>query len=149
KLTREQFYTIDVEYAREYAKLCKAAGVSHLSLLCAIGASKDSYLEALRFKAEAEQACVDQGFKRTSLYRPSVLMTPKNRYGLTDVMNQKIVPLFTWMLPSKYHEVKVEDLGKAIAKNAELHVDKYDEQQQPVVEYLHYTDFMDILKKAE
>lgn len=47
-------------------------------------------------------------------------MTKDNRYGMTDVFNQHVFPKLTWMLPSKFHEVRVEDLARAMRINAEI-----------------------------
>jgi hypothetical protein len=49
------------------------------------------------------------------------------------------------MAPSKYHEIKVEELGKAMVVHAEAQLENEDK----VVEYLYYSDCMRILNATE
>jgi hypothetical protein len=50
-----------------------------------------------------------------------------------------VFPKISWALPSKYHEIKVEDLGRAMRINAEL-------EGKKGVEVLEYSQFVEILK---
>ena len=49
-------------------------------------------------------------------------------------------PIISWMLPSFLHEIKVEDLGRAMRVNAEKEL-----KEENGVEILHYKDFLNYL----
>ena len=135
KLSKDEFWKIDVEYPAAFARACKQAGVEHISLLSSIGADLLSQSHYLRVKGEAEKAMITPGFARTSLFRPSLLFTNEPRYGWIDKFSQFAFPLFSWVLPSAMHEIHVDDLGRAMKVNAEKLVDKN-------IEVLRYDDFI-------
>jgi uncharacterized protein YbjT (DUF2867 family) len=122
KVTREELYRVDVAAAAAFAAACRRQGVSHFSLLTAVGADPGSRFHYLKYKGEAEQRVRAEGFSRASFFRPSMIMTPANRYGLTQAITLMAYP---WLDPfllgplRPYRSIKVEDLGKAMAVNAE------------------------------
>jgi len=93
----------------------------------------------LQMKGEVEENYTNLNFDRVSFYRPSLLVTPEARFGVMDSFNQFIVPKVTWMLPSQYHEIKVEKLAKAMRINAE-------NPPKSKVEIYHYEDYVELLK---
>ena len=135
KVSRDEHWKVDVEYARDFARGCQAAGVRHLSLLGSVGADSQSKNRYLRVKGCAEEAVRDAGLARVSWFRPSLLVTDEIRYGLQDRVTQFVFPLLSWMLPRRFHQIRVGDLGRAMRINAE----------QPAgepVEVLYYPDFV-------
>ncbi|MGH7591038.1 MAG: hypothetical protein ACREL2_06330, partial [Gemmatimonadales bacterium] len=64
-------------------------------------------------------AVLVQRFKRASFFRPSLLVTPEIRYGLQDRVTQAVFPRISRFLPPRFHEVRVEDLARAMRLNAE------------------------------
>ena len=78
------------------------------------------------------------GIRRTSLFRPSLLVTPNIRYGLQDRVTQRVFPLIQPFFPARYHSVRVEDLARAMRINAER-------PGTPGVEILHYPEFVRLL----
>ena len=90
-------------------------------------------------KGEIEEALRALGFERLSIFRPSLLVTPQLRYGLQDALTQALFPWISPLLPARFHQIRVEDLGSAMALNA----------ANPMgPEILHYPDCMRILGKA-
>jgi len=138
RVPQEQLYREDVQYAASFAKICKDGGIKHINLLGSTGADANSFIYYLRFKAEAEQALISQHFDRVSLFRPSLLVTKETRYGIQDSITQYFFPKISWMLPSRYREIKVEDLARAMRINAE--------RQGNGVEILEYSQFVTILE---
>jgi uncharacterized protein YbjT (DUF2867 family) len=141
KTTFEEFRRVDVEYTGAFARGAAVAGASHISLLSAVGADSASRNPYLRVKGDAEQAVVAAGMRRTSLFRPSLLVTRELRYGLQDRLSQALLPLLAPLLPGRFHQVHVEDLARAMRGNAEQ-VDAVG------VEILHYPEFTRLLKAA-
>ena len=139
KVSAEEHRRVDVGYAAAFARACRIAGVEHFSLLSSVGAHADSRSRYLRVKGDAEAAVRDVGFQRTSLFRPSLLVTPNIRYGLQDRISQWITPRASRFLPSRYHEIHVDALGRAMRINAEA-------PSTSPVEILEYDSVVRLLK---
>ena len=142
KLPREEVWRVDVEYAGAFARGCSAAGVTHLSLLSSVSADADSRNYYLRVKGSAESAVASAGCPRTSLFRPSLLVTPEPRYGLQDRVSRWLLPKLSPVLPSRFHEIRVEDLARAMRVNAER-------PGTAGVRILHWDDCMRLIAAGE
>jgi uncharacterized protein YbjT (DUF2867 family) len=121
KVAKREFWKVDVEQTTSFARACKIAGVQHFSLLSSVGADPNSRTNYLHVKGVAEERIQQMGFTRTSFFRPSLLVTKQIRYGLQDRITQALVPLFSRLFHPRFHEIKVEDLGRAMRINAERH----------------------------
>jgi uncharacterized protein YbjT (DUF2867 family) len=86
----------------------------------------------------AERAVIEAAVPRTSIFRPSLLVTREIRYGLQDQVTQAVFPLLSPVLPRRFHQITVEDLGRAMQVNAEA-------SGPAGVEYLYYSDFRALL----
>ena len=131
----EEFWRVDVEYAGAFARGAAQAGAQHITLLSSVGADPASRTRYLRVKGSAEQMMERSGIPRVSLFRPSLLVTREIRYGLKDRVTQALFPLIAPLLPARYHQIRVEDLARAMRVNAE----------RPAgagVEALEYPDFV-------
>jgi uncharacterized protein YbjT (DUF2867 family) len=120
KVTKEEFVKIDRDYVIDFANACKSAGVRHFELLSSVGADAKSPSFYLRTKGELKDALIALKFERLSLFQPSMILTPTNRYGVSQA-----IVLTTWPTLSKalfgplkkYRGIRVETLGAAIARN--------------------------------
>ena len=119
KVPFAEFHKVDVEYAGAFARGAARAGVKHISLLSSVGADHASRNRYLRTKGDAEQGTIAAGIARTSIFRPSVLVTRTIRYGMQDKLTQALFPMAAPLLPARFHQVTVEDLGRAMRLNAE------------------------------
>jgi len=137
KVSRDEFWKVDVEYVSKFSKICKSAGVKHISLLGGVGANPNSSTFAFKVKGEAENVC--KGFPRSSFFRPSLLVTPTIRYGMQDKITQFFFPILSVVLPSYLHEIKVSDLARAMRINAEIDGKEGEE-------VLYWKDFEALLK---
>lgn len=120
KVSREEFLRVDKTAVLEFAAACKAAGVRHFSLLSSVGVSARSRSYFLRSKGELEDGLRWLDFERLSLFHPSMILTPTNRYGLSQGIILKVWPLLTPVLRGslrKYRGVEVGSLGAAMARN--------------------------------
>ncbi|HBL28157.1 MAG TPA: hypothetical protein DD490_15090 [Acidobacteria bacterium] len=138
KMAKEEVWRIDVESAAAFARGAHAAGARHVSLLSSAAATPQASSFYLRLKGAAEEGVAAAGIERTSFFRPSLLVTREIRYGLQDRLTQLLIPAVSWLLPSRFHEIRVEDLGRAMQINAE-------QPGRPGVEILHYADFAALL----
>ncbi len=120
KASREEFVRIDKTAALDFAAACRRAGVRHFQLLGSVGTDPRSRSFYLRTKGELEEGLRSLGFERLSLFRPSMILTPTNRYGLSQAVALAVWPLLTPMLIGslrKFRGIEVARLGRAIALN--------------------------------
>ena len=96
------------------------SGVEHFELLSSVGVSSGSRSFYLRTKGELEDGLEALGFDRLSLFHPSMILTPTNRYGASQAVALAIWPLLRPVLLGglrRFRGVPVETLGRAIAEN--------------------------------
>jgi uncharacterized protein YbjT (DUF2867 family) len=144
KAERAEFTRVDHDAPLAFATACKAAGVKHFRLLSAVGASSKSRSFYLRTKGELEQSLIALGFDRLSLFHPSMILTPTNRYGLSQAVVLGVWPKLSPLLVGpmrKLRGIKVEDLGRAMACNT-------TGNGQPRVEILEWDQFMTLSAAA-
>ncbi len=119
-VARAELRRIDHDAVLAFARACKDAGVRHFELLTSVGSNARSLSFYLRTKGQLEEALDALGFERLSLFRPSMILTPTNRYGLSQAIVLATWPLMTPFLPGplrRWRGIKVEELGRAIALN--------------------------------
>jgi len=120
KASRDEFLRVDKTAVLDFAAACKAVGVRHFSLLSSVGVTAKSRSFYLRSKGELEEGLRWLEFERLSLFHPSMILTPTNRYGLSQGVILKVWPLLTPLLQGglrKYRGIPVETLGAAMARN--------------------------------
>ena len=120
KMSKGEFVHIDKDVVIAFATICKQAGVKHFELLGAAGADSRSKSFYLRTKGELRDALVSLNFERLSLFQPSMILTPHNRYGVSQALILKFWPAMSRLMigpTRKYRGVLVETLGAAMAKN--------------------------------
>ena len=120
KVSKENFIKIDKTAVIDFGRACKAAGVRHFQLLSSVGVSANSSNFFLRTKGELVKELKALEFKRLSIFQPSMILTPTNRYGVGQAITLAVWPKLSPLLLGglkKYRGVKVADLGAAIALN--------------------------------
>lgn len=136
KTSKEDFIKIDKNAVLDFAEACKKAGIKHFQLLSSVGINSKSSTFYLRIKGELVEELEALKFDRLSIFKPSMILTPTNRYGISQAfilfLWPLISPLFLGRL-KQYRGIKVEKLGKAIAKNV------FTEGKG--TEYLKWNDF--------
>jgi len=141
KVSKEDFVKIDKTAVIDFARICKDSGIEHFQLLSSVGISSKSRSFFLRIKGELMDALIDMKFKRLSIFQPSMILTPTNRYGLSQALTLTIWPLLKPLLSWKlkpYRGIKVEILGKAIALNSF--------SEKTGLEQLFWDDFISLTK---
>ena len=120
QMTKAQFVHIDKDVVIAFATSCKQSGVRHFELLGAVGAESKSRAFYLRVKGELEEALVALNFERLSLFQPSMILTPTNRYGIQQALTLALWPSLSRLLIGpmrKYRGIRIEALGAAMANN--------------------------------
>jgi len=96
----------------DFAKACKAGGVKHFELLSSVGISADSSSFFLRSKGELVEELKALNFERLSIFQPSMILTPTNRYGFMQGLTLAVWPVIDKLLIGglrKYRGIKVGD----------------------------------------
>lgn len=140
KTSNDDFVKIDKTAVLDFAISCKKNGVKHFQLLSSVGISTTSRSFYLRTKGELVEALEALKFDRLSVFQPSMILTPTNRYGLSQAIVLKVWPMLHFMLQGKaqkYRGIKVEELGKAIANNTLT--------TGSGTEYLQYVEFKSLI----
>lgn len=121
KVSTETFTRVDKDAVLAFAHACKQAGVRHFQLLGSVGADAGSRNFYLRSKGELQDALVALQFEQLSIFQPSMILTPTNRYGWVQGLTLAVWPRLNPILQGSwqaYRGVKVSTLGAAIAHNA-------------------------------
>ena len=142
KVSKEDFLKIDKTAVLDFASVCKSNGVKHFQLLSSVGVSASSRSFFLRTKGELNKALEELNFDRLSIFQPSMILTPTNRYGLSQAIVLKVWPKLNFLLQGKakkYRGIKVEELGKAIANNVLT--------EGTGTEYLQYAQFKSLINR--
>lgn len=120
KVSKEEFIKIDKKAVLDFATACKNAGVTHFELLSSVGINSKSSTLYLRVKAELVDELNALNFERLSIFQPSMILTPTNRYGISQGIVLFLWPLLKPLLLGglkQYRGIPVEKLGSAIANN--------------------------------
>lgn len=120
KITKADFIKIDKTAVLDFAVACKKAGIKHFELLASVGINPKSKSFYLRTKGELVEELKALNFERLSIFQPSMILTPTNRYGIAQAITLKVWPLLKpfFMGPKrKYRGIPVKVLGQAMARN--------------------------------
>ncbi|MFN0104036.1 MAG: NAD(P)H-binding protein [Bryobacteraceae bacterium] len=120
KVTDAEFVRVDKTSVLEFATACRQSGVTHFELLGSVGVDPLSRSFYLRTKGELREALVALNFPRLSVFQPSMILTPANRYGVGQGIMLALWPRIHGLLIGgwqKYRGIPVETLGKAMATN--------------------------------
>jgi len=126
--SQEKFRHIDHDYVVNAARILKAGGVNYFGLVTSIGADETSGNFYLKTKGEVEHSVRDVGFERVSVFRPALLITPRNESRLGESIAQTVVPWISWAFPKRYREIKVETVARAMIFDA-LSVQKGEDKE--------------------
>ena len=120
KMSKEEFVKIDKIAVLNFAIKCKKAGIKHFELLASVDINPKSKSFYLRTKGELVEELKALNFERLSIFQPSMILTPTNRYGIAQAITLKVWPLlkpFFMGSLRKYRGISVNILGQSMAKN--------------------------------
>ena len=143
KISKKDFIRIDKEAVIEFAKECKNAGIRHFELLGAVSSNSNSTSFYFRTKGELVKELIALDFERLSIFQPSLIQTPTNRYGFAQAVALSVFPILNPILMGglrKYRGIPVEQLGKAIAVNIFNNNEGF--------ETLHWDEFNNLTKSV-
>jgi len=119
---------VDHDYQLQVARFAAANDVPHYCLVSSSGANPASASAYMKMKGELEQAVKQLGFKRVSLFQPSLLLGEREQVRLGESVGAMVVP---WLCrlpilrryrPIKGGEVAEKMLQVSLASGSELAV---------------------------
>ncbi len=111
------------DFARAHVELplaaitaCRNAGIERLLHISALGASPDAPSEYLRTKAKGEQAMLDAADRHATIFRPSVIFGPEDRFLNQFAAMARFLPVLAVPCPqARFQPVYVGDVARAMA----------------------------------
>jgi uncharacterized protein YbjT (DUF2867 family) len=111
----EDVRRIEITYPTAFASAARACGARVLAMMTAAGASSQSSIKYSRVIGDKEQQAKALAFDFLGLYRPGVILGNSN----TPSALNRVMPLFDWAMPSRYHSIHKNDLARAMVAQSE------------------------------
>jgi len=152
KSTAEVLQRVDVELPTAFARAAKHAGVSHASLLTAVGA--DINAQPSRWtgtsaggglynmhKGQVEHNFEQQNFESLGVFRPSTLVGNSNTPGFIS----RIAPSLDFLLPARFQSIHIDQLAGAMVADA---IDNLSNDEKKSSTIFEGKSMFDRVKKA-
>ncbi|MGE5109060.1 MAG: NAD(P)H-binding protein [Sphingobacteriales bacterium] len=121
---------IDFDIPVNAARFCIEKDATKYILVSAIGANSKSGNFYLKLKGEVEEAIACLPFQSVHFMRPSILMGNRKEFRLGEKIAQVIMPLLSFLIPSKYKPIKAAQVAMAM-----IIADKGDKVGKNVYEF--------------
>src|SRR5262245_27703281 len=139
KMADEEVRKIEITYPTAFAAAARAGGARVLAMMTAAGADSQSSTKYLRNIGDNERKSAELQFDFLGLYRPAVILGNSN----TPPALGLVMPLFNWVMPSRYHSIHKNDLARAMVAQSEqafLGMVQGKGSTAPVVKILEYRE---------
>ena len=113
--SKEAFEKVDYHYPLELAKRCKELGATQYLLVSALGANLRASVYYNRVKGRVEEAVKLVGFESTHIFRPSLLVGPREEYRSGEAAAKWFFRNFGFLVPSKYKAIASIKVARAMA----------------------------------
>ena len=116
--SEDAFQKVDVTYCKQIAKEALQGGVKNLSIVTSVGSDSNSKNFYLKSKGLIEKQILELDFESISIYRPGLLIGPRDEFRLGEFIGQKISPYLIDPLLigslRKYRSINGDKLAKAM-----------------------------------
>ena len=116
--SEDAFQKVDVTYCMDIAQKARLGGVTNLSIVTSVGSDLNSKNFYLKSKGFIERQILELDFESISIYRPGLLIGPRDEFRLGEFIGQKILPFLIDPLLigslRKYRSINGDRLAKAM-----------------------------------
>jgi uncharacterized protein YbjT (DUF2867 family) len=117
--SREKFYEVDFHFPLSLAKATFSQGARQYLLVSALGADKNSSIYYNRVKGEVEEAVINVGFHTVHIFRPSLLLGPRQEKRAGEDAAKWLYKVFSFAIPARYKAISSERVADAMLRAAE------------------------------
>jgi uncharacterized protein YbjT (DUF2867 family) len=133
--SKEKFYQVDFYYPLLLAKLSKAEGAKRYLIVSALGADKQSSVYYSQVKGEIEEAIEDVGFETVHIFRPSLLLGPREEKRTGEDSAKFVYKYLDFLIPARYKAIDSMKVARAMLSYANkeqpgLHIHQSKDLQQ-------------------
>ena len=115
---KTEYRKVDHDILLNIAKACKSNEASSFSFVSSAGANEKSKNFYLGLKGEIENSITHLALKSCLIFRPSLLLGKRNEFRFGEIIAQKIMPLFSFLMKSNYKPIKAIDVAKSIVNES-------------------------------
>ena len=115
---KSEYRKVDYDILLNLAKACKSNDASSFSFVSSAGANAKNKNFYLKLKGEIEKSIIQLDLKSCLIFRPSLLLGKRNEFRFGEMIAQKIMPLFSFLMKSDYKPIKAVDVAKSIVKES-------------------------------
>jgi uncharacterized protein YbjT (DUF2867 family) len=112
--SRAAFREVDLEYPLRLARLARANGARHFSLVSAVGADRRSLFYYSRVKGEIEDALIGMDWPSLAIFRPSVIEGKRSEVRPLERLSGSLLRL----APLAWRPVAAADIASAMVSVA-------------------------------
>ncbi len=113
-----KYRKVDYDILLNIAKVCKSNQASSFCFVSSAGANEKSKNFYLGLKGEIENSIMHLALKSCLIFRPSLLLGKRNEFRFGEIIAQKIMPLFSFLMKSNYKPIKATDVAKSIVSES-------------------------------
>lgn len=118
--SKEKFYEVDFTFPFELAKLSVANNARQFLIVSALGADKSSSIYYNTVKGEVEGAVSTLPFEAVHIFRPSLLLGPRNEKRSAEDAAKFFYRIFGFLIPEKYKAIESFTVAQAMLHFASL-----------------------------
>ena len=115
---KKDYRKVDYDILLNIAKACKSNQASSFCFVSSAGANEKSKNFYLGLKGEIENSIMHLGLKTCLIFRPSLLIGKRNEFRFGEIIAQKIMPIFSFLMKSNYKPIKAIDVAKSIVNES-------------------------------
>jgi uncharacterized protein YbjT (DUF2867 family) len=105
KWSEEELKALEVGVVGGFARGCHAGGITHFSLLSAVGSTPKSRFRYVRVMGLKEAAIEAIGFQRLAIFRPGIIAGNAHTPGYVAWLGR--------LIPGRFGAIEQEDIGRA------------------------------------
>ncbi len=130
---KEAYKKVDYDIALNAAKAAAKYGVYTYVLVSSVGANAENNNNSyLKLKGIVEEAVSKEIIPQLHILRPSLLLGDRNEKRFGERVAQVVMPIISFLLPSKYKPIKAENVAKAMLSASEepakgIYIHEYDQ----------------------